>query len=217
MQENENHQDHQRNGLEQRNDDLPYTGLDRQRRVQRDQVLYVLREVRLHFFHHRYDLLGNLQAIGARQLVDCQDSRRPAVQAAGRIVGLGSQFHARHVLDADLRAVGVRAHDDIAEFFSRAETAPGSNLVGELGSGHCRRAADLASGGDYVLLLDRPGDIGHGQAQLGQLVGLDPHPHGVITATEHAGLPHALDAGNGVENIDGQVVALEVLVIGAVG
>jgi hypothetical protein len=72
-------------------------------------------------------------------------------------------------------------------------------------------------GTDDILLLDRVGDVGHGQPQLGQLVRFDPDPHRVVAAAQHAGLANALDTRDRVQDVDGQVITLEILVVAAVG
>ena len=67
------------------------------------------------------------------------------------------------------------------------------------------------------MLLDGLRDVGYCQAQLGQLIGLDPHAHRILAAPQYTGLAYALDAGDGIKDVDSQVVALEILVIGAIG
>ena len=128
-----------------------------------------------------------------------------------------SQLDPSDILDPDLGTILVGPYDHIFEFLSRRQPAFGSHLVGKLGTRHSRWAADLACRGNHILLLDCLGDVWNGQAQLGQLVRLDPYAHGVITAAQHAGLSNTLDAGYSIKNIDRQVITLEILIIGAFG
>ena len=128
-------------------------------------------------------------------MVDRQDGSRAAIEPADRIVSLGTEFNPGYILDTNLGSVRVRAHDHVAEFLRGRKAPLGAYLVGEHRARHRRRPADLASGRDDVLFLDGAGDVGNGQAQLGQLVRLDPHAHGILAAAQHAGLPHTLDPG----------------------
>jgi hypothetical protein len=133
------------------------------------------------------------------------------------IVQLGAELHARHVLDADLGTVRVGADDHVAEFLGSAEAALGAHRISETGSGRGRRAADLAGWRDHILFLNGAGDVRHRQSELGELIRFYPDAHGILAAAQHARLTNAPDAGDGVEDIDGQVIAEEILVIGRIG
>ena len=80
---------------------------------------------------------------------------------------------------------GDLANHDLSEFFRRGEPALRAHRVGELLPWWNRFAAHLSGGIDGVLRLDRGDDLGDRDAQLGQLVRLDPQPHGVLARAEH--------------------------------
>ena len=75
---------------------------DRQRRVERDQVLHVARKARRQIGHRRLDLVGDLERVGAGNLEDRDDGRRRAVVAADGVVEHRPQLEARDVLQPDL-------------------------------------------------------------------------------------------------------------------
>ena len=121
LQKNKHHENDQQHRLEQRGDDLPDPFLNRQRRIQRDQVFHVIGEICGHFLHHGFDLRCNFKTICTRQLVDRQDRCRTAVQTTGRIVGLCAKLDPRNILHPHLRPIRVGADNHVAEFFGIAK------------------------------------------------------------------------------------------------
>ena len=79
-----------------------------------------------------------------------------------------------------------------------------------------RLSADLAGRVNVVLGLDSLDDFGRGDAQLGHLVGVHPHPHCVLSA-EHLHARHTFDAGELVLQVDDGVVGEELLAQFAAG
>ena len=76
LQENIYDDHHQQQGLPQRRQDFHDAPADRQRRVQRDGVIEVLRELLLELLHQILHALGGVQRVGAGQLVNGHDRRR---------------------------------------------------------------------------------------------------------------------------------------------
>ena len=64
-----------------------------------------------------------------------------------------------------LRAVGVAADDDVAELLLVEQAALRLHRVGVLGARRRGRPADLAGGGELVLLVDRVDDVGDRDAR----------------------------------------------------
>jgi hypothetical protein len=54
--------------------------------------------------------------------------------------------------------------------------------------------------------LDGGDDVGRGQTETGELVGIKPDAHGIL-GTEHDGFTDAGDAADGIEDIGGDVIA----------
>ena len=165
-----------------------------ERGVERDGVVEIGREALLQLLHQRAGLAHRLDRVRARRLVDGHDRGRLAVQAAHHVVDLRAELDARHVAHADHRAVGGRAHDDVAELLLADEPALGAHRVGELLAGRHRLAADLARRVHRVLLLDRRDDLRDGDAALGEHVGPHPEAHRVLSGAEDRDLPDAAHA-----------------------
>ena len=155
LQEDEDHQRHQDQRLDERLHDLVDRRLDRRRGVVDDLVVHAGREQRLGLLHRRVDRLGRLELVGAGQQVDRHRAGRLAVQPPEGVVVLRAELGAADVLDADHRAGVALADDDVLELLRRDQAARRADRVGELlvlGRG---RGADLAGGRLQVLLLDR--------------------------------------------------------------
>ena len=130
-------------------------------------------------------------------------------------VVLRAQFHAGDVLDPHDAAVGSGADDDLLELLGRCQPSLRPDRVGELLPLRRRLAADLAGRIHGVLRLDRRDDLGDGDRQLRQLVGLDPQPHRVLAGAEDL---DAADAGNArqlIVEVDVGVVGQELRVVDA--
>src|SRR5207302_7693607 len=104
---------------------------------------------------------------------DADQRRLLAVDATDELVVLGSKLDARHVLQAQVRAVGVGAHDDVLELARVGEPALGGDGVDELLRARARRLAHLAGGELRVLLVQRADQISRRQAELREAIGRD--------------------------------------------
>lgn len=125
------------------------------------------------------------------------------------VVDLGAKLDAGDVAEAEHGAVGIGADDDGAELFGGGEAALGHDGEGEFLTGGDGAAADLAGGVDAVLRLDGGDDLGDGDAEFGELVGLDPDAHGVLAAAEGLDAGDAGEAGELVDHVDEGVVGEE--------
>ena len=122
LEEDVDHDDDQDQSFTQGLVDFVDAGADRQRRVERDDVVQALREPALGFLHHFEDGGPGLQRIAARSEVE-RDKRGGLgglVLARGsqpRVIGivLRSQVHARHVFQPQDGAVGLGTDDDLVE------------------------------------------------------------------------------------------------------
>ena len=77
-------------------------------------------------------------------------------------------------------------------------------------------AADLAGRVHRVLRLDGVDDVGDGDAQLRQLVGLYPEPHGILPGAENLRLADAVRARDGIIEVDVGVVGQKLGIASAV-
>ena len=72
---------------------------------------------------------------------------------------------------------------------------------------------DPAGGGLDVLLADRGGHVHRRHFAGGQLLRVEPQPHGVVPLAEHGDVRHALDAQELVADVDrGEVAQVDVVV-----
>ena len=163
------------------------------------------------------DVIGGLHSVGAGKLVDRHDSGGLAVEATVDVVGLGAELNAGDILQVQNGAIRVGAQNNVAEVLGADEAALGADGVGEFLSVGNGLAADLASGVDGVLGLQGLGDLRDGDAELGELVGLDPHAQRVLTGAEDLHARDALDSGDLIDQVDVGVVGEEDAVVGGVG
>ena len=216
LQEDEDDDDDERHRLEQRVLDFRDALGDRQRRIERDQVIHVPREALLQIFHRRLDPVGDVERVGAGNLEHGNDGRRCAVVAADGVVEHRPQLEARDVLEADLGAIRVGPHDDVRELLLVEQAPLRADRIGVLGAGGCGRPANLTGRRQLVLLGDGVRDIGDRDAKPADDVRTQPDAHRVVAAAEQVDLPHALDAGDGVVDVDGRVVREKRAVVRAV-
>ena len=157
--------------------------------------------------HGVADLLGHLDGIGARRLVDADRGRRRAVEAAVAILRLGAHFDARDVLDPHHRAVRIGAQDDVGELFRVGEPALGLDVELNLLQVCDRRRADAAKRRLDVLALHRGDDVVRRQIERGQPIRIEPDPQRIIQRSEQHDLADAFDARQRVDDVDGRVIA----------
>ena len=117
-------------------------------------------------------------------MVEGQDGAGLAIQAPLEGVGLGPQFDAGHVFQADQRAVRISPEDDLFKLLRTLQPALGSDGVGVFLAFGGRLRPHLARGVDGVLLLDSVDNLRDGDIELGQLVRLDPEAHGILAGPE---------------------------------
>ena len=96
-------------------------------------------------------------------------------------------------------APGAGADHDVVELLGIAEPAHGIDLRREHGTGRRRGAADLPRSHLDVLLGDRVLHVDGGDAELRELVRIEPDPHRVAPLAEDL---HIADAGNALQRID---------------
>ena len=129
LQEHEDDQDHQHDGLDEGVDHLLDGDLDEARGVERDVVPQPVGEALREAFHRGLDRAGDLERVGAGLEVDADRHRRRAVQRRDGVVVLRAQLDPRHVLEPQRGAVLVRAQDDVAR--TRAGRRGGRCVVTE--------------------------------------------------------------------------------------
>ena len=191
LQEDVDHQDHQREGDQKRYDDFLHAFGDRARRIQRDDEIQVFREALLHLGHQLIDAGGSIDRVRARQLVGGNDGARLSVETACDAIVLRTQLDSSDIADPDDPAVGRFAHHDLSEFFRRHKAALRENRVGKFLAFGRRLAARLPGRVHGVLRLNGADDFRDGDAELCQRVGFYPQSHGVLAGAEYLNVADA--------------------------
>ena len=217
LEEDEDDDGHQGEGLDERYHDLPDAGGHRQGRVERRHVVKIVRESRLGLLHQLRRRLHGLDGVGAGQLVDGDERPGAPVEAGFPEVGLLAQFDACHVSHPHEGPVGSRPDHDVLEVLHARQPPLRQHRVGELLAPGHGLATDLARRIHGVLGLKRAHDLIHRDVELGQGVGIDPEPDGVLVRPEDLHLTNPGDARHRVVEVDVGVVAEEELVVGALG
>ena len=216
MQEEVDHQDHQHDRDQEGLKDFLHAFRHGLRLVERYGVVDVFGKALLHLGHELPDTCRRLHRIGAGQLVNRDHGGGLAIQAADQVVILRAQFDPRHVPHSNCAAIRSLAHDDVSKLFRRGQTALSPDGIGELLVPRSGLASDLTRRVHGVLRLDRVRDVGDGDAQLRQLIGLYPEPHGILPGAKDLRLPDPVRARDGVIEVDIGIVGQKLGVAGAV-
>ena len=127
-----------------------------------------------------------------------------------------TEFTARNVLDADDRAVGVGAQDNLAKFLFALQTPLRAHSVGEFLPLRDRLGAHGTGGVHGILGADRVNNFRDGDIELGQLIRRNPQAHGVLAGAENGDAGDALDPGHLVVDVDIGVVGQENVIVSPV-
>jgi ATP phosphoribosyltransferase regulatory subunit HisZ len=151
----------------------------------------------------------DIDGIGARGLVNADRRGRRAVEPGIPLLGLCAEIDARDVLDAHDRAVGIGTYDDVLELVGPGQPALGCDCQLKLLILRRGRGADAAQRGLDVLALHRRNDVGRGQAEGSQPIGVEPQAQRVIERAKQARLPDAADARQRIDDVDRRIVVEE--------
>ena len=150
--------------------------------------------------HLRLDLRLKVERVRARLLEHRHDHGRVLAEKAGRRIFQRPQFPARHVAQPHDRAAGgIGAQHDLREFFGVAQPPRRIDLRLERRAGGRGRSPDLARRDLHVLFVDRALHVERRQAQIGELVGVEPDAQGTAAFAENLPVAHA---GQSFELID---------------
>ena len=119
LQEDEHHQHHQADGLEQRDENLLDARLHGRGGIEGDFVVHAGRKTLLEILHRRAHGGGNIQRVGTGKLKGRDDTGWFSVERTGLVVIERAHLEGRHVAHAHQRSIG----------FSRTMTSPNSSGV----------------------------------------------------------------------------------------
>ncbi len=100
-------------------------------------------------------------------------------------------------------------HDDLAELLGLDEAPLRRDRVDDVLPRRRRFGADAAGGVLRVLRAQRRGHLGGGDPEARHLLGVDPHPHGVVARAEDGDVGDAGQALQLVDDVDRRVVGEE--------
>ena len=154
-----------------------------------DLIVDPFREVFLLFFQNlpygHIDIMG----IGSGSLGQVQCKARITVDLiVGVQVGC-TELHARHILQVEYRTIGIGLNNDVLELLRLAETP---FVLNYRFKGLIRGLTELTRCDFKVLILDRIGDILRHQVIERQFLGIQPHPHCVVTRPQSGNLRHTI-------------------------
>src|SRR5262249_17858300 len=125
-----------------------------------------------------------------------------AIVAAGNAVVLGTELNAGHIAETHSTAVRSFPHDNLPKFFRRHEAALGEHRVREFRALGSRLGPHFSGWVDRVLRLNSADDFWNGNAELGELIRLYPHTHGVLPGTEHVYDTDTIGSEQRIDKID---------------
>jgi hypothetical protein len=154
--------------------------LDEDRGVVGDAVIDAFGERRLEPFERAANLLGAVERVAARRLIDADHRGGLAVQAADRFRKPRSKLDAGDVAHPHERAVRVGAHDHGTELLDGRQAALGLDADLKLLVGQRRLRTDASDRGLDVLALQSVGDIARHQTEIRQPLAVEPDLHAVV-------------------------------------
>jgi hypothetical protein len=137
----------------------------------------------LYLLHQVPDSVCRSHRVCSGQLINRNNRRRVSIQASPGVVRLSTHFNARNVLHTHCPTVRLLADNDFAKFIRRGQATLSSGDVGVLLSVRYGFAPDLPGGIHRILSLDSVDDVRHRKVEVGELIGLQPQPHRVLSRT----------------------------------
>ena len=151
--------------------------------IERYLVTHSFGEVPADFLHGFFHAFCYFHSVGSRQHIDGQYRRILFVDGTLGVIRLCFERDAGHITQTDDGTVGIGTDYDFLKLAYGRQTSLGSD-----GNGHVQSLYRLLS--QYtgcrfaVLVFQCVLQVGHGQAEIGQFVGLYPYLHGVIAASD---------------------------------
>ena len=125
-------------------------------------------------------VVHDVERIGTRRLAERHDYRRRIVKFGVHGIGVGAEFHPRHVFQTHQAAVFRSGHHNVVKIFHRIEQTFGGQRQNLIGAGRAGRGADAADRSLYVLAFDNLHNVRTGQPQRRQLFRFQPDAHAVL-------------------------------------
>ena len=207
LQEQQDDDGNQDDGLAQRMEHLIHGFADERRGVVDDGVTQPLGEAGFQLPHLGLDAVGGVQGVRVWQQKDDNTRRRPAVQLPERVLVSGPQLGPADVPEVGDFPVRAGLENDVCELLGLDQAAEGAQGVLEILAVGDRRLTDLSGRHLHVLLAQDPDHVVDRQIPRLQLVRVQPDAHAVVLLAEDAHVADALHPGDGVLDMDRGVIA----------
>ncbi len=230
LEKHEHHDEHQHDRFEERLVDLVDAFLHELRRVVVDGMLETRRKFRGELLHRLPHTRRGRQGIRSRPLKDGDRDALATVEPAGHVVALGTEFDPADVGEPDDLAAGhvavatgrgraglSRLHDHVGKLVGRGESSGRVDRQLEIDAGRGWRLAQLPRRHLHVLLAESANHVDRRHAATGELVGIEPDPHRVVTASKEGDVADAVEPRQRVLHLEQRVVGEVELVVAAIG
>src|SRR4029453_3032426 len=154
---------------------------------------------------------------GSGQLIHSENRRGLSVESAFYVVSLCAEINPRDVFDPHKRTVRVRPNDYLAKFLRRLQSSLSAHGISEFLAARNRFAPARSGGILRVLLLHGGDNVRHRDAELRELIRLDPQAHSVLAGAENLHIPYSRHACQWIEEIDVAVIGEKGSVVAAFG
>ena len=212
LQEQDNDDHDQDDGLEDGLDHLVDRLLDELRGVVDDAVAHPFREAPGKLLHRAEHGRRGGERVRARPLENSDRGRDLVVQiGVGRVV-LRAKLYPGDVANAGHPAVLIGGDNNVAELVRARQ--PAERLHGDFEPARRRRRRLVDGAGSHLDVggAQRRDHVAGGETAGLDLRGVEPHPHGVVARTEHDRVADPIDAGDHILDVDARVVGNVLLV-----
>ncbi len=211
LQEQIHDAEHQENRLDQGLHHLLDGDLHKRRGVVGVDDLHIGREVIRQLIELGTHLLGGIQRVGAGSQLNGDRGGGLAVVERIGVIAFACQLNPGHIFQPYLGAILIHPQQDVVELLHGRETGLPHDGGGELLIFHRRGATQLAERYLGVLRLDGRLHIPRGHLHPVELVGIEPHPHGVLAA-EQGDIPYPVQTAQGLLDVGDHIVRQIVVV-----
>ncbi len=191
LQKQADHPDDQQYRDEDGADDFADRLADENRRIVDDLVAHTRRKILGERFHRREDFVLDFERVRAGLGEYQQRQARSTIRERGRAVVCRADFDAADIAHAGDPPFGVRLQHDIGKLLGSGQPSQRLNveLIGVLR--RRRRLIENARGYLDVLRPQRGEHVAGAEVARGNLVGVEPDPHGIFAAAQKL---HVADA-----------------------
>ena len=174
--------------------------------VIRHRIVKTFREICRNFIHRAFHGLSHFKRIGTGLQKHTHQCRWLAIDTTGKVVILGSQFHAGNVFQAQGRTIRVHPYQYILELLNILQSALRRDGVDQFLAVVVGRLANFTRCKLCILLVQGRGNVPGGQLQLRHAIRFDPDTHCIIFGTKNLNVGRTRNPLDTVQHVQGHVV-----------